>query len=77
LEAAVWFVMRGGERRADVSRLLPLICRLGRVTRKDIGRVVVRDGETRFEISATAADAFAYAVARAGDGGADIRRLDG
>jgi ATP-dependent RNA helicase DeaD len=71
----VWFALNcGREGKAEVRWILPLICRLGRVTKTEIGRIVVRERETRFEISARAADAFAAAVAKATEAGVEIRR---
>ncbi len=74
----VWFAINCGRSgQAEVRWLLPLICRLGHVTKHDIGRIVVRERETRFEISAAAAPAFEASVARHSEAGVEIRREHG
>ena len=56
----VWFrINLGRERKADPKWLLPLLCRRGGVTRADIGKIVIEARETRFEVTASAAGAFA------------------
>ncbi len=58
-----WFRANVGRRaNADPKWLLPLICRLGGVTRQDVGTIRIFDRETRFEISADASERFAEAV---------------
>jgi len=42
--------------------ILPLICRLGQVTKAEIGPIRIFDDETKFEIVGHAASAFADAV---------------
>ncbi|MGC9270884.1 DEAD/DEAH box helicase [Acidiphilium sp.] len=53
-----WFRADVGRRRnADPKWLLPLICRVGGVTKRDIGAIRIFDRETKFEINqAVAAD---------------------
>ena len=72
-----WFTLSiGRNRRADPKWLLPLICKAGDVTKRDIGSIKIFDTETRFEISAEKADAFAATVSSNGssiENGADIR----
>ncbi len=53
----------GRNHRADPKWIVPLLCRLGNLTKADIGAIRVFDTDSRFEISAEAADAFAAAVA--------------
>lgn len=75
IDDGVWFSVNcGRDDKAEVRWILPLICRLGHVTKTEIGRIVVRERETCFEISARAADGFAEAVARASEAGVEIRR---
>ncbi len=72
----VWFsasLGHGGQ--AEVRWILPLLCRLGRVSRRDIGRIRVLDGQTLFEVRSGAARGFANAAARHGEGGPRIERL--
>jgi len=62
----VWFHLNVGRRNnADPKWLLPLICRRGNVTRKDIGVIRIFDEETAFEVSLAAADRFAKAARKA------------
>lgn len=59
----VWFRLNiGRERNADPRWLLPLICQAGGITKAEIGTIKIFDRETRFEIAAEFADAFAHAV---------------
>ena len=53
----------GRRDKADPKWLVPLICRLGQVTKRDIGAIRVFDTDTRFEISRAASVAFAAATA--------------
>ena len=58
-EELAWFRLPVGRRNnADPKWLVPLICRLGHVTKKDIGQIRIFDNETKFEI-ATDAPGFA------------------
>jgi len=55
----VWFKMPIGRTdKADPKWLVPLICRLGGVTKRDIGAIRIADQETLFEISPTMVDRF-------------------
>lgn len=59
-----WFRINIGRvKNADPKWLLPLICRVGEVTRNEIGTIRIFDRETKFEIAAEAAASFAEAVA--------------
>ena len=53
----------GRNNRADPKWILPLLCRVGGVTKADIGAIRIFDTDTRFEIAAEVADAFAAAIA--------------
>jgi len=71
-ENTLWFTIDIGRRKnADPRWLLPLICRRGGVTKKDIGAIRVFDRETRFEIVAEVAAKFLAAARK--DAGDDIR----
>ena len=60
-----WFRMNVGRaRNADPRWLIPLICRRGHVTKKEIGAIRISERETRFEIARHAADRFAAAAGR-------------
>ena len=55
----------GGDARAEPGWLLPLICRRGGVTRREIGAIrVVSAGFSEFEIAGNAASDFALAAAQ-------------
>jgi ATP-dependent RNA helicase DeaD len=70
----VWFRMNvGRQQNADPRWLLPVICRRGHVTKKEIGAIRILDRETRFEISQEAAERFAQAALVRGGKGEDIR----
>jgi ATP-dependent RNA helicase DeaD len=68
-----WFQMPVGRQdNADPKWLVPLICRLGHVTKKDIGEIRIFDRETRFEIAAGAEERFREAVSHAVEGDVPI-----
>ncbi|HOZ28444.1 MAG TPA: DEAD/DEAH box helicase [Hyphomonadaceae bacterium] len=59
----VWFRLNvGRERNADPKWILPLICRVGHITKAEIGPIRIFGTETKFEIVGHAAEAFAIAV---------------
>jgi ATP-dependent RNA helicase DeaD len=59
----VWFRLSiGRQKNADPRWLLPLICRRGHVTRKEIGAIRIFDRDTKFEITQDAAERFAQAA---------------
>ncbi len=65
---AVWFEMSiGRSSNADPRWLIPLICRRGHVTKRDIGAIRIFDRETKFEIVAHAAERFIAAASRPDD----------
>jgi len=62
----VWFRLAVGRNsNADPKWLVPMICRRGHVTKKDIGQIRIFDRETKFEIAKDAVDRFKAAVAAA------------
>src|SRR3712207_1116612 len=68
----VWFRMGLGRRNnADPRWLLPVICRLGHVTKKEIGSIKIFDAETKFQIAKSHASKFAAAARKTND--EDIR----
>ncbi len=70
-EDAIWFRLdMGRNKNAEARWLLPMICRRGHVTKRDIGAIRVFDRETRFQIAREMVDRFIVAVSKAdGDGG--------
>jgi ATP-dependent RNA helicase DeaD len=64
----VWFRINvGRQKNADPKWILPLLCRLGHVTKRDIGAIRIFDRETKFEIARDSADKFQAALSRAED----------
>jgi len=71
--ASVWFSMNVGRaQKADPKWLLPMICRMGGVEKREIGAIRILDRETRFEIFAESAEGF---VARLPKDGQDEVRI--
>ena len=65
-----WFRLPiGRTNNADPKWLVPLICRLGHVTKKDIGLIKIFDRETKFQIGAEAEPRFREAIKAAGASG--------
>ncbi|MCR5879178.1 DbpA RNA binding domain-containing protein [Phenylobacterium sp. J367] len=65
---ASWFrISLGRKNNADPKWLIPLICRLGHVTKADIGQIRIFDRETKFEITRAAEARFRQAVSQATD----------
>ena len=63
-----WFRINAGRNlNADPRWLIPLICRLGHITKREIGSIKVFDKDTKFEILAAAAAGFMRAVNDAND----------
>ena len=59
----VWFRLNiGRERNADPRWLVPLICKAGGISKAEIGSIKIFDRDTRFQIVADQADAFAHSV---------------
>jgi ATP-dependent RNA helicase DeaD len=64
--AMSWFrAPVGRSNNADPKWLIPLICRLGGITKQEIGAIRIFDRETKFEILTPAAEGFQAAVAAA------------
>ena len=55
-----------GSYPSDPKWLIPVICKAGGVTKRELGAIVIEDEVTRFEISAAAAGDFAAAIERPG-----------
>jgi ATP-dependent RNA helicase DeaD len=62
---SVWFRIGAGRKRnAEARWLLPMICRRGGVTKKDIGAIRIYGDHSEFEISAEAAEKFSASIKR-------------
>jgi ATP-dependent RNA helicase DeaD len=69
---ASWFRLNVGRaKNADPKWLVPLICRLGHVTKSDIGVIKIFDRESKFEISKAMAARFTGIVKDVAEG--DVR----
>ncbi|WP_245428638.1 DEAD/DEAH box helicase [Kumtagia ephedrae] len=67
MEGGVWFTLSlGRKQRADPKWLLPMICKAGGVSKRDVGSIRIDDTETRFEISAEKAADFAERIRQPG-----------
>ena len=65
-----WFRLPvGRSKNADPKWLVPLICRLGHVVKKDIGLIRIFDNETKFQIGPEAEPRFREAIRAAADAG--------
>ena len=70
----VWFRLSAGRRaKAEPRWLLPMICRLGHITKRQVGRIEIGETETRFEIKDAYAERFLQAVTESGGGEKSIR----
>ncbi|WP_417230824.1 DEAD/DEAH box helicase [Brevundimonas sp.] len=59
-----WFRINvGRDKNADPKWLMPTLCRLGHVTKRDIGAIRIFDRETKFEITQEAEAKFRAAIA--------------
>jgi len=69
----VWFrVNIGRDKNADPKWLLPTICRIGHVTKGDIGSIKIFDRETKFEITKAAEAKFRAALATGVEDGVTV-----
>jgi ATP-dependent RNA helicase DeaD len=67
MEGGVWFTLSlGRKQRADPKWLLPMICKAGGVSKRDVGSIRIDDMETRFEIAGDKAAGFAEQIKRPG-----------
>ncbi len=77
---SVWFTLAGGRAaRAEPRRLLPMLCKMGGLSREDIGAIRIQPEETLIELRASAADRFVATVGPAMvlENGAALKRLPG
>jgi len=60
---SVWFRLNvGREKNADPRWLLPMICRQGGVTKREIGAIRIYEHETRVEVAGAVSDGFLASV---------------
>ncbi|NVK34053.1 MAG: DEAD/DEAH box helicase [Rhodobacteraceae bacterium] len=78
-EDGIWFSLSVGHKhRADPRWLLPMICKAGNVTKRDVGAIKIYQGVSYFEISGKLGESFAGTVKKEGTGekNVNISRLD-
>ena len=67
-ENTTWFSLNVGRHgNADPKWILPLICRLGNVTKADIGAIRIFDTETKFELAWDSVSSFLASVHESGE----------
>ncbi|MBX3567424.1 MAG: DEAD/DEAH box helicase [Rhizobiaceae bacterium] len=67
MQGGVWFSLSlGRKQRADPKWLLPMICKAGGVSKRDVGSIRIEDTATLFEISAERAAEFADRLGQPG-----------
>lgn len=68
-EDGVWFSLSLGHRqRAEPRWILPLICRAGHVTKKEVGAIKIFQNQLYFEIAGSHGERFANVIKRDGSG---------
>ena len=76
-EDAVWFrIDIGRNKNAEARWILPMLCRRGHATKRDVGAIRIFDRETRFQVTAEAVERFEAAATRNDGDGGRIQRLD-
>ncbi|MBN9669352.1 DEAD/DEAH box helicase [Roseibium aggregatum] len=68
-EDSYWFSLSlGHKQRAEPRWILPMICRAGHVTKKEVGAIKIFQNELYFEIAGSHAQRFADVIKREGSG---------
>jgi len=76
-EDAVWFKIDiGRNKNAEARWILPMVCRRGHATKRDIGAIRIFERETRFQVTAEAIERFEAAIVKGDSDGGRIARLD-
>ena len=76
----VWFKLSvGRKQRAEARWILPLVCKAGGITGRDIGAIKIFETESLFEVSARSAQSFSRALATSGrrEDSITITRMNG
>ena len=76
----VWFSLSvGRDHNAEPRWLLPMLCRAGRITKRDIGAIKIRPKETHVELAPGCVEQFLAAIGPAGkvEDTVTIKRLEG
>lgn len=80
IENGVWFRLNVGRKHnAEPRWLLPMICRAGHITKRDIGSIRIFDADSRFELAPHLADKFMETIKVNGTGeqSITITRIEG
>jgi len=73
-ENGVWFRLSlGHKHRADPRWLLPMICRAGHVTKREVGAIKIYQNETHFEIAGTHGERYSATIKRDGTGEDNVK----
>ncbi len=73
-DGGIWFKLSvGRKQKAEPRWLLPLICRTGGITKRDVGSIRILETESHFEITPRCAERFAAALPRSGTIDGSIR----
>ncbi|MDG3575287.1 DEAD/DEAH box helicase [Rhizobium sp. YJ-22] len=78
--ASVWFSLSiGRKQNAEPRWLIPMLCRSGNLTKRDIGAIRIQPQETHVELSADSAEAFLGSIGpnRTIEKGIRVAQLDG
>ena len=78
-EGGVWFKLSvGRKQKAEPRWLLPLICKAGGVTKRDVGSIRISERESHFEITPRRAERFIASISPSGtiDGSIRITQAD-
>ncbi|MBO6509932.1 MAG: DEAD/DEAH box helicase [Roseibium sp.] len=68
-EDGIWFFLSLGHRqRAEPRWILPMICRAGHVTKKEVGAIKIFQNQLYFEIAGSHGERFADVIKREGSG---------
>ncbi len=76
-EDAVWFrIDLGRNKNAEARWILPMLCRRGHITKRDIGAIRVFERETRFQIVGEMVERFQAAASKGDSDGGRIMRVE-
>ena len=76
---STWFAISGGHsQNAEPRRLLPMLCKVGNLTKDDIGAIRVQQDQSFVEIRSASVDSFLRSIGKnmKVEGGASVTQLD-
>lgn len=77
---SVWFSLSGGHKaNAEPRRLLPMLCKMGNISRDDVGAIRIQNDASLIEIRQSAVNGFVSAIGpeMTMEGGAALTQLEG